>query len=205
MNMQGPTLLDYLRHGQPEGGQRFRGNGIDDALSELGWRQMHDTAATVTGWQRIVSSPMQRCVAFAESLAEERQLPLEIIDDLREVGFGAWEGELRARLKQERAAEYRAFYDDPVGNRPAGAEPLDELGARVGRVFEALAERHAGQHLLVVAHAGVIRATLGHVTRMPAASWDRVLVDNAAITRFRIEDARAQLVAHNWRPTLQSE
>ena len=170
MNMQGPTLLDYLRHGQPEGGQRFRGNGIDDALSELGWRQMHDTAATVTGWQRIVSSPMQRCVAFAESLAEERQLPLEIIDDLREVGFGAWEGELRARLKQERAAEYRAFYDDPVGNRPAGAEPLDELGARVGRVFEALAERHAGQHLLVVAHAGVIRATLGHVTRMPAAS-----------------------------------
>ena len=55
MNMQGPTLLDYLRHGQPEGGQRFRGNGIDDALSELGWRQMHDTAASVTGWQRNVS------------------------------------------------------------------------------------------------------------------------------------------------------
>jgi hypothetical protein len=29
------TTLDYLRHGQPVGGTRFRGNGVDDPLSDL--------------------------------------------------------------------------------------------------------------------------------------------------------------------------
>ena len=61
------TTLDFLRHGQPNGGSRYRGNGVDDPLSDLGWRQMRDTTAGVAGWQRVISSPMQRCVAFAGS------------------------------------------------------------------------------------------------------------------------------------------
>ena len=203
MNDVTTTRLDYLRHGQPIGGQRFRGNGIDDPLSGLGWRQMRETAAAISSWQRVITSPMQRCAAFAEWLATQRGLPLEVIDDLREVGFGAWEGADRDQLKRERAEEYRAFYADPVGNRPAGAEPLDDLGQRVGGVFDDLGRRFRGENLLVVAHAGVIRATLGHVTRMPAANWYRVLVDNAAVTRFRIDGERALLIAHNWRPNIQ--
>lgn len=198
------TLIDYLRHGQPEGGQCFRGNGVDHPLSEIGWQQMLATAGAIDGWQRVLCSPMQRCLAFAESLAATRGLPMEVIDDLREVGFGSWEGIGRQQLKQQRNAEYRAFYDDPVNNRPPGAEPLNELGARVGRVFDMISERYAGEHVLVVAHAGVIRATLGHVTQMPPANWYRVQVDNAALSRFRIDDSRAQLIAHNWQPTLHS-
>jgi hypothetical protein len=31
------TLIDLIRHGQPEGGRRIRGNGCDDPLSPLGW------------------------------------------------------------------------------------------------------------------------------------------------------------------------
>ncbi|MCB1802436.1 MAG: histidine phosphatase family protein [Gammaproteobacteria bacterium] len=196
------TLIDYLRHGQPEGGQCYRGSGVDDALSERGWQQMQAAAAAVDGWQRVISSPLQRCRAFAESLADERGLPLSVVDDLREVGFGSWEGVTREQLKRERAAEYRAFYDDPVNNRPAGAEPLEALAARVGKVFDGLARQYAGEHVLVVAHAGVIRATLGHVTRMPPVNWYRVQVDNAALSRFRVDGARAQLIVHNWRSSL---
>ena len=71
MNDVTTTRLDYLRHGQPIGGQRFRGNGIDDPLSGLGWRQMRETAAAIGSWQRVITSPMQRCAAFAEWLATQ--------------------------------------------------------------------------------------------------------------------------------------
>lgn len=196
------TLLDYLRHGQPEGGSRFRGNGIDDPLSETGWRQMRATTAALGGWDALVSSPMQRCIAFAEQLAAQRNLPLEVIDDLREVGFGDWEGLDRATLKSERLAEYRAFYADPVANRPLGAEPLEDFGSRVAAVFDDLLVRYAGRHVLVVCHAGVIRATLGHVTRAAPINWYRAEVDNAALTRFAGDARGARLVAHNWRPQL---
>jgi len=196
------TILDYLRHGEPVGGSRFRGHGVDDPLSDRGWQQMRDTTTAVHGWTRVVSSPMQRCVAFARWLAAERALPLEVVDALREVGFGSWEGIDRKQLRRERSAEFDAFYRDPVNRRPAGAEPLQDFGDRVAAVFGDLVERHAGEHLLVVAHAGVIRATLGHVTRAPAINWYRTEVDNAAISRFAYDHIGARLVAHNWRPGL---
>ncbi len=197
-----PMILDYLRHGEPVGGSRFRGNGVDDPLSDRGWQQMRESTAAVRGWQRIVSSPMRRCIAFAEWLSEERGLPLEVHDDLREVGFGAWEGAQRDELRRARRDEYEAFYRDPVANRPAGAEPLEAFRARTAAVFDRLLENYPGQHLLVVCHAGVIRATLGHVTQAPPINWYRTEVDNAAITRFAHDSLGARLVAHNWRPQL---
>ncbi len=194
------TLLDYLRHGLPEGGSRYRGHGVDDPLSEAGWAQMRTTTAALGGWQAVISSPLARCAAFAQWLAEAHDLPLHIDEDLREVGFGDWEGRTRAELLAERADEYHAFYADPVHNRPAGAEPLAAFGSRVAAAFERIAARHAGQRVLVVAHAGVIRATLGHVLAAPPANWYRATVDNAAISRFAHDGKGARLVWHNWRP-----
>jgi len=196
------TLLDYLRHGRPTGGSRYRGHGVDDPLSELGWQQMRETTAGIDGWNRIVSSPMKRCIAFAEWLARERDLPLSVEQDLREVGFGSWEGVARRELRERRRAEYEAFYADPVNNRPPGAEPLAAFGARVGAVFDRLVDAHPGEHLLMVAHAGVIRATLGHVTRSPPTAWYRAEVDNAGLSRFSHDALGPKLVTHNWQPAL---
>lgn len=208
------TTIDYLRHGRPEGGNRFRGSGVDDLLSDEGWAQMRATAAAIAGWDRVVSSPMQRCRAFAEWIAAQRGVPIEVVHDLREVGFGSWEGATREELAARDSGEYAAFYRDPVHNRPVGAEPLAAFGARVAAVFEALRAAHAGRHLLVVAHAGVIRATLGHVLQAPPVTWYQATVDHAALSRFACdatpgprtdrpaEPAPARLVTHNWRPAL---
>ena len=202
MTQETVTLLDFLRHGEPVGGSRYRGNGVDDPLSERGWQQVRDTTSAIDGLQAIVSSPMRRCNEFAQWLAGERGLPLEIHDDLREIGFGNWEGRTRSELKQDRPAEFDAFFRDPVNNRPPGAEPLDAFSARVGAVFDRLLETYRGQHLLVVAHAGVIRASLRHATRLPAIDWYRTAVDNAGLTRFSRDNHGLRLVTHNWRPTL---
>lgn len=34
------TLIDLIRHGEPAGGRRYRGHGLDDPLTEKGWSQM---------------------------------------------------------------------------------------------------------------------------------------------------------------------
>lgn len=196
------TVLDYLRHGEPSGGNRYRGNGVDDPLSEKGWQQMREAAAGVDSWQLIVSSPMRRCVEFAEWLASERGIPLRLEHDLREVGFGSWEGAVREELMTERKEEYDAFHRDPVNNRPPGSEPLHDFGRRVGSVFDRLIDTQLGQHLLVVAHAGVIRATLGHITQAPAVTWYRTDVSYAGLSRFAKDGLSPRLVMHNWRPRL---
>ncbi len=198
------TTLDYLRHGEPTGGGgRYRGHGIDDPLSEKGWAQMKTTVADLSGWSRIVSSPLSRCQAFAKWLSQQHDLPLNIFGDLREVGFGTWEGATRAELLAHRPDEYHAFQADPVNNRPDGAESLQDFSQRIVNVLDHLIDQYAGEHLLVVAHAGVIRATLGHIIQAPANQWYRVMINHAGLTRFTSKNQNAQLILHNWRPDIQ--
>jgi len=190
------TLIDLIRHGEPEGGRRYRGHGCDDPLSEKGWRQMWDAVGDACPWTLIISSPMRRCRAFADALAERHGLQVHEDTRLREVGFGDWEGRTRDQIEPE---EYERFYDDPVNNRPVGAEPLDAFGRRVGAALDEAARRHAGEHLLIPAHAGVIRAAIGHVLKTDPIHWYRTRVPNAAITRFHVGKRGPELVFVNRR------
>ncbi len=52
-----PTLVDLMRHGEPVGGVRFRGNVTDDPLSNLGWSQMWDAVGDHHPWDQLISSP----------------------------------------------------------------------------------------------------------------------------------------------------
>jgi len=182
-------FIDLLRHGEPEGGQRYRGCGIDDPLSETGWAQMRAAVGKVSEpWDHIITSPMRRCREFAEALSHERSLTLSVEQDLREVGFGSWEGRSPEAIKAEAIDEYLAFYSDPAVARPEGAEPLEDFAARVRHALTGLTERHGGEHLLVVAHSGVIRAAITHAMDVPAAALYRLRMPYAALTRLRVDE-----------------
>ena len=175
------TLIDLMRHGEPQGGRRYRGNRIDDPLSDTGWRQMREAAGAGAAWDVVISSPMRRCREFAHTLSQN----VEIIDELKEIGFGDWEGRTRSRIQADNPAEYEAFYRDPENATPPGAEPLRDFMRRVGDAYDALLERHRGRHLLVVSHAGVMRAIIGHVLRTEANGLYRMRIEYAGIARIR--------------------
>ncbi len=199
------TRIDFIRHGEPQGGSMYRGSTVDHPLSEKGWAQMRRAVGGHCPWNLIVSSPLQRCLAFAQELGERHDRPVIVEQDFREVGFGSWEGRTRAQIQAADPAGYAAFYRDPVNARPPGAEDLLAFGRRVSRALTRLLQEHPGEHLLVVAHAGVIRAALGHVLQAPPACWYRTRVDNAALTRFEAHpDNGLQLVFHN-RPQLDCQ
>lgn len=190
------TRIDLLRHGEPVGGSRYRGQ-LDDALSEKGWEQMWRAIVADPDWQQIVTSPLRRCQAFATSLGARLGLPVYPEPRFREIGFGDWEGKTRDELDRLIPGQVVRFYQDPVNNRPPGAEPLDEFTARVQAGFADLVERCAGQAVLVVAHAGVIRAILAQVLDIPPASMYRINVANAGLSRICTDRLRGfHLVAH---------
>jgi len=179
------TIIDFIRHGEPEGGRAFRGHSIDDPLSEKGWQQMRDAVGEHCPWSHIISSPLQRCSAFANELATRHTLSVTIDDRFKEVGFGDWEGQTPEQLQQNRADEYNAFYADPVKNRPMGAEELDKFISRVVTAYNDVKDRYAGKHILIVAHAGVIRAAISHVLDTSPLGLYRIKVNNAGIARIR--------------------
>lgn len=193
------TTVDIIRHGEPVGGKKYRGQ-IDDPLSEKGWRQMWDAVGEHKPWQQIVSSPLCRCSAFADALAQRHQLPLKIDDRFKEVGFGQWEGRGRDDVRVNDADLLSRFKRDPVNNRPQGAEPLADFKHRIEQAWNDMLDEFPDQHLLLVAHAGVVRVAMHLALDIPLAAIYRVEVENASITRIRVESTphgqRANLVFH---------
>lgn len=189
------VTLDLMRHGEPVGGRKYRGQ-IDDPLSEKGWSQMQAAVGDAAPWTRIVSSPLSRCRAFAETLAERHGLPLALDERLMEVGFGAWEGKSAAEIEQAAPGTLDRFKADPLHARPEGAEPLADFHARVSAGLDDLLEQHAGQHVLLVGHAGVIRMAFAWALHIPLIHAYRVEVATASLTRFRLGNGHASLVFH---------
>lgn len=177
-------IIDLLRHGEPEGGRRYRGHGVDDPLSEKGWRQMWEGVGEYSSWDLIISSPMQRCAEFSRSLAERHNIPLLIDERFREIGFGEWEGKTREELQQEKGGEFRDFYTDPVCNTPTGAEPVNEFYERVSTAFQAVRQEYPAANLLIVAHAGVNRALVADSIQAGTASMYNLTIRNGCIARL---------------------
>lgn len=179
------TLVDLIRHGEPIGGRRYRGHGVDDPLSEKGWSQMWHAVGEYNQWQQIITSPLQRCQAFAYALGERHDINVSVEPRFKEVGFGEWEGLSRDEVKVGRALEYQAFLKNPVDARPQGAEPLDDFVLRVYSAYEAAIERYFGRHILIVAHAGVMRALIAKTIQAPVTGLYRIKISNGGVARIR--------------------
>ena len=98
-----------------------------------------------------------------------------------EVGFGDWEGRTRQELESQVPGQVARFLRDPVANRPPGAERLDAFISRVHAGLGDVLAAYAGQRVLLVAHAGVIRAVMTRVLDMPPALMYRIHVANAGL------------------------
>lgn len=188
MSREPSTILDLMRHGEPVGGRKYRGQ-LDDPLNEKGWAQMRQAVGDRCPWQAIISSPLSRCAGFSRELAGRHALPLEVDTRLVELGFGVWEGCTAEELNALDPGVLDRFRRNPLAYAPRDAEPLTEFRDRVIEAWDDLCRRHYGKHVLVVVHAGVIRMMVAHVLDIPLRHIFRLQVPSAGITRLRIEGA----------------
>lgn len=191
------VTLDWIRHGEPEGGVKYRGT-VDDPLSATGWQQMRASVgkALQTGvrWDAVISSPMQRCQAFASEVATQQKLPLTVLPDLRELCFGELEGMTPKQAWSQYPELLGALWQAPELHTPPGGEPFTDFLRRVQTCIDELLPRHANQHVLVVAHGGIIRAMLTCCLGFTPRDTFKVDVPYAGMTRTKawLHDGKAE-------------
>lgn len=200
MNKPVATTIDLMRHGEPEGGRRFRGSQ-DDPLSDAGWQHMIESAQQSGPWDVIVSSPMQRCKVFASHMAEQYGIPLHIEPDLREIGFGEWEGKTAAEIMEHTPDVIQKFWQNPVVHTPPGGEHLMDFQNRVLNAWQRQVENQRGKRVLIVAHGGTIRVVLGDVMSAPMDAIFRLEVPFSGLSRVVLyhegANSFATLHSHN--------
>lgn len=103
-----------------------------------------------------------------------------MMDEFREQEFGAWTGRRHDDLAASEGESYRAFWRDPANSAPPGGE---SFGEQVRRVARGLAQLPAGD-VIVVAHAGTIRAALAVALDIAPAQALRFVIDPLSLTRI---------------------
>lgn len=150
-------------------------------------------ASRVAGlhFDRIASSPLRRCRAFAEAHSGTCGLPLEILPDFRECHFGEWENLTPEEAASADPSEFSAFMDSLGGCPAPGGESLSALRSRVGAGWARWMGEKAGRSRLLVTHAGVIRALLIELFGFSPAQAFRFALPPAACLRISHLDGEA--------------
>lgn len=111
-----------------------------------------------------IASPTRRAQQTVRALTHVR--PLSLLA-LTEQNFGSWTGQRHSDLWDSGEPDYRAYWDDPVHCAPPEGESYAAQYARVSAAIQELAETHRGLDLILVAHAGTIRAALTLALTLP--------------------------------------
>ena len=106
--------------------------------------------------------------------------------------FGEWDGQTWSEIEQKDATRFRRWMDDWVTVAPPSGESATDLAARAAAwLTETLAASDSAECIIVVSHAGWIRAALMHLLRRDLARMFDIAVEHAraTIVDCRIRDA----------------
>jgi probable phosphoglycerate mutase len=193
------TTLIMVRHGRTaltEGRKISGGDGENPDLSELGNKDASDVAlelsrvgvsGTFSFLERpavVIHSPVKRAAQTATKIAQKLGAEQVELADLREIGFGDWDGLTHEELfvgHEEHYQRWRGSYEVA----PPTGESLKDFDVRVNRSLDFILENFAGKTVVVVAHVMPIRGLLRIANDASVAGFWRVDLGPASISIAR--------------------
>lgn len=126
----------------------------------------------------IISSPLSRCVQLAQTFSK----PIKTDDRLQEVNFGDWENQ---RFDEIDANLLKNWTENFVTMPPPNGENFSDLCRRAGSFWDELLAQKQAEQVLLITHAGVIRALFAHVLQLPPANAFKLKVDVGSIHKLQ--------------------
>lgn len=181
------VTVDLVRHGKTVAGNCFLGQ-TDAELTQDALTDMMQRLSPATGWQKIYSSPLKRCLQVAKKLAKINAIELHTVDSLGEIHFGEWEGKTAAELQQTDPLALSRFWDDPLHNTPAGGESYSEFSLRIQHGLQTCIYPTLGSasHVGVIVHGGVIRTLLTNWFRLPPDHYYALEIQHGSISSVQL-------------------
>jgi len=186
------TELILIRHGNAV---RVNGDYFHAPLTYLGQEQAAKTgqyfSAPENHLDGIYSSPLRRTQETAKIIGEKIGQSVEMRLGIQEVMFL----ELPALVLLEILS-----IADPIEDYLDARVGIPIRWPIVGRVSAVLLDilaKHPNQRVAVVTHSGVISAALSWYRPEKRWRWWRTTVSNCSLTRFKVEENRAGILAIN--------
>jgi len=197
-----PTRILLLRHGQSEDNVFNRLAGWSDShLTDLGRAQAERAAQWIAESFRprvLFVSPLNRAQQTAEPLVRRTGLPPRLHEDLRELHFGDLDGLTIPEIEERFPGAWPIAADeaDLDYGFPNG-EVRRAFYGRIRRAYDAIAEAHQGEAVVVVTHGGVISSLLSHLATGDFRRWRDFPVRNCGIVEIQATARCHEIVRWN--------
>ena len=197
------TTFFLIRHASCNGlGRTLWGRTPGVCLNDKGKLQAQRLAKRFSGitLRAIYSSPLERAVETAETIA--RTMDLEVIKSpaFEEINFGDWTGKSFETLSSDEG--WRRFNTYRSATRIPGGESILEVQNRTVRELNELASQHGRASVAIVSHADVIKAAVGFFAATPIDLLDRIEISPCSISVVAIDRDVARLLTINNRCNL---
>jgi len=183
------TRILAIRHGETAWNVDTRIQGqLDIGLNDKGRTQallLARSLAEREPLQAIYASDLARAWHTAQAVGQAQGLAVLPHTGLRERAFGAFEGRTFTEIEAELPDHARHWRQrTPDWAPPDGGESLLALRERVLATVDALAARHLGEQIALVAHGGVMDVLYRAATRLDVQAARTWQLPNTAVNRL---------------------
>ena len=190
-----------VRHGQTDDNVSGRITGQGQApLNTRGQEQarLAGDALASLGVTHLVSSPVARARQTADIMNERLQLEIAENADLREVGYGDWEGKHFNNIRNDPL--YKVVTQNPLAAVFPNGESLLGVQERAVRVIEGVRRDPNLDVAVLVAHGDTLRTALAHYLGLTFNDYRRINLDNGSISVVDFCGDRSRVKAVNFTP-----
>lgn len=192
------TTFFLIRHGSCSGlGRTLWGRTPGICLNEKGKLQAQQLADRFRGitLQAIYSSPLERAVETAETLARQNNLEVHKDPAFNEIHFGDWTGKSFDALSSDEC--WRRFNSERSATRIPGGESFLEVQNRAVTALYAIHSQNNNASVAIVSHADVIKAAIGYFTITPIDLLQRIEISPCTVSVIALDHDTPRLLTIN--------
>jgi probable phosphomutase (TIGR03848 family) len=144
---------------------------------------------------RIISSPMQRCLETVEGIARSKRKRISIDERLIEMNYGSWSGKKLSKLS--RMKEWKVIQTKPSAFRFPQGESFKELEERIESLLKDLTRKYPKETILIITHGDIVKIAASLTVGSGLDNFQKFAVDPCSLTTLSWGSKARMLLTFN--------
>ncbi len=180
------------RHGETQWNTEGRLQGwLNSPLTEKGILQGQklNHAVKMYDIEKIYSSPSERALKTAISAKGKLGVEIELMDELKEMNMGQWEGKTLDQIKEREPENFENYWLRPDLFVKNTGENFEEVLSRTKKALDKIMKENSTGNILIVTHGVTLKALMSHFSSEGFIEfWTKPVVKQASISLVRVHE-----------------
>jgi len=144
---------------------------------------------------RIIASPMQRCLETVEGIAKSKKKRISVDERLIERNYGSWSRKKFCKLS--RIKDWKVIQTKPSAFRFPQGESFKELEKRIESLLKDLSRKYPKETILLITHGDVVKIAASLTVGSGLDNFQKFAVDPCSLTTLSWGSRARMLLTFN--------